>query len=62
MSNPIANATDIATILATTIIAILVSLIAVIITLPATVTTNTNLAANRNCLVQSLYEQYLQLE
>ena len=62
MSNPIANATDIATILATTIIAILVSLIAVIITLPTTIATNTNLAANRDCRVQSSYEQYLQPE
>ena len=62
MSNPIANTTDIATILATTIIAILVSLIAVIITLPTTVTTNTNLAVNRDYRVQFSYEQYLQPE
>lgn len=26
------------------------------------IATNTNLAANRNCRVQSLYEQYLQPE
>ena len=26
------------------------------------IATNTNLAANRDCLVQSLYEQYLQPE
>ena len=62
MSNPIANATNIATILATTIIAILVSLIAVIITLPTTVTTNTNLAASADYHQQSFYEYLLQHE
>ena len=59
MSNPITNATDIATILATTIIAILVSLIAVI-TLPTTVATNTNLVLNHDCHIQSFYEYFLQ--
>ena len=61
MSNPIANATDIATILATTIIAILVSLIAVI-TLPTTVTTNTNLVVSTDYHQQSFYEYLLQHE
>ena len=62
MSNPIANATDIATILATTIIAILVSLIAVIITPPTTIATNTNLAASTDYHQQSFYEYLLQHE
>ena len=61
MSNSIANATDIATILATTIIAILVSLITVI-TLPTTVTTNTNLAVSTDYHQQSFYEYLLQHE
>ena len=60
MSNPIANATDIATILATTIIAILVSLIAVVITLPTTIATNTNLVLNHDYHIQSFYERFLQ--
>ena len=62
MSNPIANATDIATILATTIIAILVSLIAVIITLPTTVTTTTYFQTSLHYLHKSLYELVLYLE
>ena len=36
--------------------------ITIIITLPTTIATNINLVTNRDCRVQSLCEQYLQLE
>ena len=66
MSNPIANATSIVVILVTivhiAIVTVITTTVAVIITLPTTIATNTNLAANRDCRVQSSYERYLQPE